>query len=120
MSRRCSSPFSNGSILDKLYGKIENDFEFITEVMDWWEYAGLGVLNYDISPNFRIVANLDKDSNSDSEKFPIWELDDGILEGSLIQRFSVEDQSTIKRTLVNQDNENKVIYEILQLNSQFD
>tara|TARA_Y100001980_G_C14556764_1_gene350081 strand:+ start:11505 stop:12902 length:1398 start_codon:yes stop_codon:yes gene_type:complete len=109
-----------GEELSFSLNKIENDFEFITEVMDWWEYAGLGVLNYDISPNFRIVANLDKDSNSDSEKFPIWELDDGILEGSLIQRFSVEDQSTIKRTLVNQDNENKVIYEILQLNSQFD
>ena len=104
----------------RLFNVIENDFEFITEVMDWWEYAGLGELNYEISPNFKIIANLDNNSNIESEKFPIWELDDGILEGSLIQRFSIEDQTTLKRTVINDDSENKVIYEILHLNSQLD
>ncbi|MBJ24040.1 MAG: hypothetical protein CMB64_05155 [Euryarchaeota archaeon] len=109
-----------GEELSFSLNKIENDFEFITEVMDWWEYAGLGELNYEISPTFRILANLDINSDEDSEKFPIWELDDGILEGALIQRFSVEDKTTLKRDVLDEDSGKKVVYQILQLNPHFD
>ena len=31
---------------------IENDIEFLDEMMDWWEYAGLGKLSYDLDPEF--------------------------------------------------------------------
>ena len=27
---------------------IENDIEFLDEMMDWWEHAGLGMLQYDV------------------------------------------------------------------------
>ncbi len=109
-----------GEELSFSLNKIENDFEFITEVMDWWEYAGLGELNYEISPTFRILANLDINSDEESEKFPIWELDDGILEGALIQRFSVEDKTTLKRDILDEDSEKKVVYQILQFNPHLD
>ena len=31
---------------------IEDHIEFLNEMMDWWEYTGLGQLNYDIDPTF--------------------------------------------------------------------
>ena len=108
-----------GEELSFSLGEIENDFEFITEVMDWWEYAGLGELNYEISPEFKITVDLDIPSNEDFSKLPIWELDDGILEGALLQRFSIENKTLLKRSISN-DTKNKVIYQILQLNQDFD
>ena len=94
---------------------IDNDFEFITEVMDWWEFAGLGELNYEINPTFRIIVDLDKSNDNDNDnKFPIWELDDGILEGALLQRFSQENNMNIQRTIL-ENNPNQVMYQILQL-----
>ena len=92
---------------------IDNDFEFITEVMDWWEFAGLGELNYEINPTFRIIVDLDK-SNDNDNKFPIWELDDGILEGALLQRFSQENNMNVQRTIL-ENNSNQVMYQILQI-----
>ena len=89
---------------------IDSDFEFITEVMDWWEYDGLGELNYDISPDFRIFVDLEM--LSDDDKFPIWELDDGILQGALSQRFTEENKSLLKRTIL--EEKNQIMYEILK------
>ena len=37
---------------------IEGHVEFLSELMDWWEYAGLGELEYDTSPFFHIKVNL--------------------------------------------------------------
>jgi len=91
---------------------IDSDFEFITEVMDWWEYAGLGELNYDISSDFRIIVDLDM--SLDDDKFPIWELDDGILQGALFQRFSEENKSLLRRTIIENNDKSQIMYEILK------
>ena len=37
---------------------IEGDIEFLNEMMDWWEHAGLGELSYGIDPGFHIKAIL--------------------------------------------------------------
>ena len=107
-----------GEELSFSLGDIDNDFEFITEVMDWWEYAGLGELNYEISPDFKIMANLEISPNDDFSKLPIWELDDGILEGALFQRFSIENKTIVKRSMQEIDNNDVVVYHMLQLNQQ--
>ena len=60
-----------------------------------------------------MVVDLDK-SNDNDNKFPIWELDDGILEGALLQRFSQENNMNIQRTIL-ENNPNQVMYQILQL-----
>tara|TARA_Y100000746_G_C15461543_1_gene431744 strand:+ start:428 stop:1789 length:1362 start_codon:yes stop_codon:yes gene_type:complete len=99
-----------GEELSFSLNNIDSDFEFITEVMDWWEYAGLGELNYDISPDFRIFVDLEM--LSDDDKFPIWELDDGILQGALSQRFTEENKSLLKRTIL--EEKNQIMYEILK------
>ena len=108
-----------GEELSFSLGEIDNDFEFITEVMDWWEYAGLGELNYEIFPEFKIMVDLEIPSNDDFSKLPIWELDDGTLEGALLQRFSIEDKTLLKRT-ISDESENSIIYQILQLNHEFE
>ena len=33
---------------------IDNDIEFLDEMMDWWEHAGLGTLLYGIEPEFHV------------------------------------------------------------------
>ena len=38
--------------------QIEGNIEFLNEMMDWWEYAGLGKLSYDIEPEFHIKVEL--------------------------------------------------------------
>ena len=91
---------------------IDSDFEFMSEVMDWWEYAGLGDLNYDISTDFRIIVDLDM--SLDDDKFPIWELDDGILQGALFQRFSEENKSLLRRTIIENSDKSQIMYEILK------
>jgi len=67
-------------------------------------------LNYDISPDFRIFVDLEM--LSDDDKFPIWELDDGILQGALSQRFTEENKSLLKRTIL--EEKNQIMYEILK------
>ena len=50
-------------------------------MMDWWEYAGLGKLSYDLDPDFHIKVEL-SNTSSDAEVFSSWALDDGIIEGA--------------------------------------
>tara|TARA_B100000085_G_scaffold49367_2_gene42671 strand:- start:4214 stop:5584 length:1371 start_codon:yes stop_codon:yes gene_type:complete len=90
---------------------IEDHIEFLNEMMDWWEYAGLGQLNYDIDPNFHIKVNLS--SFEDSESLPIWSLDDGIIEGALINRYSSDSNVKIEREIVTNKEENFSKYNIM-------
>jgi len=67
--------------------KIEGHVEFLSELMDWWEYAGLGELEYDTDPFFHIKVNLTHPPSQKEDVLPLWELDDGIIEGALLSRY---------------------------------
>ena len=83
--------------------KIDGHVEFLSEMMDWYEYAGLGELSYDADPTFHIKVHLLPDIEN-SDELPLWELDDGIIEGTLLSRYSSMKEVTIERI---QSSENK-------------
>ena len=76
---------------------IENDIEFLDEMMDWWEHAGLGMLQYDVDPQFHVVVGLNHPPVDDVDALPMWEMDDGIIEGALSTRFAKEANIVIQR-----------------------
>jgi predicted hydrocarbon binding protein len=76
---------------------IEHDIEFLDEMMDWWEYAGLGRLEYDVDPTFHVRVGLHHPPVEDPDALPMWEMDDGIIEGALSSRFSKDSQIAIQR-----------------------
>ena len=76
---------------------LENDIEFLDEMMDWWEYAGLGRLQYDVDPTFHVKVGLSHPPTDDPDALPMWEMDDGIIEGALIKRFSKNPNIVIHR-----------------------
>ena len=76
---------------------IEHDIEFLDEMMDWWEYAGLGKLEYDVDPSFHVRVGLHHPPVDDPDALPMWEMDDGIIEGALSNRFAKEPQIVIQR-----------------------
>ena len=66
--------------------------------MDWWEHAGLGELDYDSDPFFHIIVNLAHPvSSQEKDVLPLWELDDGIIEGALLARYPVDGNVRIRR-----------------------
>ena len=85
---------------------IEGDIEFLNEMMDWWEHAGLGELSYGIDPSFHIKAILLQDSTS-KDSLPLDELDGGIIEGALRSRFEGTTGASIHREM---DSEGSLIY----------
>ncbi len=76
---------------------IEHDIEFLDEMMDWWEHAGLGSLEYDVDPSFHVRVGLHHPPLDDPDALPMWEMDDGIIEGALTNRFAKDSQIVIKR-----------------------
>lgn len=76
---------------------IEHDIEFLDEMMDWWEHAGLGSLEYDVDPTFHVRVGLHHPPQDDPDALPMWEMDDGIIEGALTNRFAKDSQIAIKR-----------------------
>ena len=76
---------------------IEHDIEFLDEMMDWWEHAGLGSLEYDVDPTFHVRVGLHHPPHDDPDALPMWEMDDGIIEGALTNRFAKDSQIAIKR-----------------------
>ena len=76
--------------------QIEGNIEFLNEMMDWWEYAGLGKLSYDIEPEFHIKVELGSAELKDDE-LPLWALDDGIIEGALLARYSPDGEVMVQR-----------------------
>ena len=87
---------------------IEGNIEFLNEMMDWWEYAGLGQLSYDIDPEFHILVEHPPEKPG---SLPIHSLDDGIIEGALMSRYPDESGVKVIRT-TSQDSEISVRYEI--------
>ena len=91
---------------------IEGDIEFLNEMMDWWEHAGLGELSYGIDPNFHIKAILLQDSTS-KDSLPLDELDGGIIEGALRARFEGTTGASVHRET---DSEGNLIYTLKMSN----
>lgn len=84
---------------------IEHDIEFLDEMMDWWEYAGLGNLEYDVDPSFHVRVGLHHPPLDDPDALPMWEMDDGIIEGALANRFAKDPQIVIQRVEASGDKE---------------
>ena len=76
---------------------IENDIEFLDEMMDWWEHAGLGTLLYGIDPDFHVQVGLHHPPVVDDDVLPMWEMDDGIIEGALMTRFPLGSDIEVRR-----------------------
>jgi sugar-specific transcriptional regulator TrmB/predicted hydrocarbon binding protein len=76
---------------------IEHDIEFLDEMMDWWEYAGLGSLEYGVDPTFHVRVGLNHPPVDDPDALPMWEMDDGIIEGALANRFAKNPHIVIQR-----------------------
>jgi predicted hydrocarbon binding protein len=83
---------------------IEGHVEFLSELMDWWEYAGLGELEYGTTPFFHIKVSLTHPPNDKPNILPLWELDDGIIEGALISRYPQDSNVLVRKE---QDEEDK-------------
>lgn len=79
--------------------EIEHDIEFLDEIMDWWEYAGLGSLQYDVDPNFHVRVGLHHPPLDDPDALPMWEMDDGIIEGALSYRFAKNPEVNLQRVV---------------------
>ena len=77
---------------------INQEIEFLNEMMDWWEHAGLGSLSYDLEPEFHITVRFAE--MSDGDGLPIWALDDGIIEGALGARYPEEGEITVSREII--------------------
>ena len=74
-------------------------------MMDWWEYAGLGNLEYDVDPSFHVRVGLHHPPLDDPDALPMWEMDDGIIEGALANRFAKDPQIVIQRVEASGDKE---------------
>jgi hypothetical protein len=66
---------------------LDEDVDFLNEIMDWWEYAGLGELEYFFDPIFYVQANLPQSSGDKNGDLPLWQMDYGIIEGALMSRY---------------------------------
>ncbi|MGY8701840.1 MAG: TrmB family transcriptional regulator [Candidatus Poseidoniales archaeon] len=66
---------------------LDEDVNFLNEIMDWWEYAGLGELEYNFDPVFYVQANLPQSAGGANGDLPLWQMDYGIIEGALMSRY---------------------------------
>ena len=82
---------------------IDQEIEFLNEMMDWWEHAGLGVLSYELEPEFHIKVQFTE--LPEGEGLPIWALDDGIIEGALKARYPEGGDVTVHREVISKDPE---------------
>ena len=82
---------------------IDQEIEFLNEMMDWWEHAGLGTLSYELEPEFHI--NVQFTELPEGEGLPIWALDDGIIEGTLKARYPEGGDVAVHREVVSKDPE---------------
>jgi|TARA_B100001094_G_scaffold325535_1_gene380057 sugar-specific transcriptional regulator TrmB/predicted hydrocarbon binding protein len=90
---------------------IDGDIEFLNEMMDWWEHAGLGELSYGIDPEFHIKAMLVEESESPGS-LPLHALDGGIIEGALIARYQGTNGVDVRR---DEDPDGSLIYTLEML-----
>ena len=90
---------------------IEGDIEFLNEMMDWWEHAGLGTLSYDLEPEFHIKVQFSE--FPEGGELPVWALDDGIIEGALQSRYPEGGEITVTREVISKDPEAVHVYNLI-------
>ncbi len=76
---------------------IGGHVEFLNEMMDWWEHAGLGEIDYELDPTFHVKVYLTEQQNENEDALPLSELDDGIIEGVLSTRYPEEGEVAVRR-----------------------
>ena len=86
-----------GSELAFSLRKIDGHVEFLNEMMDWWEHAGLGEIDYDLDPTFHVKVYLSNKQGDSEDSLPLFELDDGIIEGVLATRYPEDGEVGIRR-----------------------
>ena len=70
---------------------------FLNEMMDWWEYAGLGEIDYELDPTFHVKVYLTDQQTDQEDALPLSELDDGIIQGVLSTRYPEDGGVGIRR-----------------------
>ncbi len=76
---------------------IKGHLEFLNEMMDWWEHAGLGELDYEMHPTFHVKVIMNHEDKDVEGSLPLAELDDGIIEGVLNARYPMDSEVLIRR-----------------------
>ena len=76
---------------------IEGHVEFLNEMMDWWEHAGLGEIDYELDPTFHVKVYLTEQQTENEDALPLSELDDGIIEGVLSTRYPEDGEVAVRR-----------------------
>ncbi len=76
---------------------IDGHVEFLNEMMDWWEHAGLGEIDYELDPTFHVKVLLSHKDEETEGSLPLTELDDGIIEGALLTRYPEDGDVMIRR-----------------------
>ena len=76
---------------------IDGHVEFLNEMMDWWEHAGLGEIDYELDPTFHVRVYLTDPQNGNEDALPLSELDDGIIEGVLSTRYPEDGEVAVRR-----------------------
>tara|TARA_Y100001968_G_scaffold49189_1_gene39554 strand:- start:1148 stop:2536 length:1389 start_codon:yes stop_codon:yes gene_type:complete len=76
---------------------IDGHVEFLNEMMDWWEHAGLGEIGYELDPTFHVKVYLTEQQTENEDALPLSELDDGIIEGVLSTRYPEDGEVAVRR-----------------------
>ena len=76
---------------------IDGNVEFLNEMMDWWEHAGLGEIDYELDPTFHVKVYLTEQQTENEDALPLSELDDGIIEGVLSTRYPEDGEVAVRR-----------------------
>ena len=76
---------------------IDGHVEFLNEMMDWWEHAGLGEIDYELDPTFHVRVYLTDPQNGNEDGLPLSELDDGIIQGVLSTRYPEDGEVAVRR-----------------------
>ena len=90
---------------------ISQEIEFLNEMMDWWEHAGLGTLSYDLEPEFHIKVQFSE--FPEGGELPVWALDDGIIEGALQSRYPEGGEIAVTREVISKDPEAIHVYNLI-------
>ena len=90
---------------------VEQEIDFLNEMMDWWEHAGMGTLSYDLEPEFHIKVQFAE--LPEGGGLPIWALDDGIIEGALQARYPEGSEITVIREVISKEPEGLHRYNLI-------
>ena len=88
---------------------LDDNIDFLNEMMDWWEYAGLGQLSYDLDPIFHIKV---ESIPTPEGALPMDVLDDGIIEGALLSRYPLGGDVTVERVVENSSIRYNLIFNV--------